>query len=79
MASMDGVPVDNFPVHLPWVRIEKLPGEQVSVLLMAIQVTIKLQGFVVGKCNQNGLSCRWKYLITCTVEASKFDFRLNST
>ena len=40
MATMDGVPIDNFPVHLPWVRIEKLPGEQVSVLLMAIQVII---------------------------------------
>lgn len=43
MATMDGVPIETFPVHLPWVRIEKLPGEQVSVLLMAIQVKTVLR------------------------------------
>lgn len=38
MATLDGEPIETYPVHLPWMRMEKLPGEQISVLLMAIQV-----------------------------------------
>lgn len=40
LASLDGSVIENFPLHLPWVRIEKLAEDRVSVLLMAIQVII---------------------------------------
>lgn len=36
---VDGVPVDAFPQYSPWIRIEKLAGEQVTVLLPSIQVS----------------------------------------
>jgi len=37
---VDKKPVDSFPLYLPSIRIEKLPGEQVIVLLTAIQVEV---------------------------------------
>ena len=38
IATVDGRRVDKFPLHLPWMRMEKLTGEQVIALLIAIQV-----------------------------------------
>ena len=40
IASLDGNLVDKFPVYLPWTRMEKLPGEEVTVLLLAVQVEV---------------------------------------
>lgn len=39
MVTLDGSLMEEFPLHLPWVRMEKLAGEHVSILLMAIQVS----------------------------------------
>lgn len=40
ISSIDNELVDKFPRHLSWMRMEKLAGERVSVLLLAIQVSL---------------------------------------
>ena len=50
MATLDGLPIETYPVHLPWMRMEKLPGEQISVLLMAIQVKKLKLLYEMPKC-----------------------------
>lgn len=55
MATLDGEPLENYPVHLPWMRLEKLPGEQISVLLMAIQVRRAVQKLYLRLIQRNEL------------------------
>ena len=38
IVSIDGELIDKFPHYSPWARLEKLPGEEVTLLLSAIQV-----------------------------------------
>lgn len=75
LTVLDGNLIEQFPLHLPWVRIEKLEGSHVSILLMAIQVMLKkfTMSFLLITRETN----RLKYRTTWRVAALESDYHLS--